>query len=71
MKLDVGEAVRIAQRLQAKIVIPAHTGTSRNDPLASMITGEESEKISTGKLWVTRAGLASQITPRVVVLDVP
>jgi hypothetical protein len=70
-KLDVGEASLIAQRLQARIVIPAHTDMSQNDTLASLVMGGKSEKITTGKLLVTQASLAAQITPRVVVLDVP
>jgi L-ascorbate metabolism protein UlaG (beta-lactamase superfamily) len=70
-KLTVGEASQIAQRLQAKIVIPAHTDTSQNDTLAALLMGGESEKITTGKLLVSRANLAAQTAPRVVVLDVP
>jgi hypothetical protein len=69
-KLSVEEANSIAQRLQARIVIPAHTDTRQTDILASLMGGKI-EEIVTGKLVVTKAGLAEQQTPKVVVLDVP
>jgi L-ascorbate metabolism protein UlaG (beta-lactamase superfamily) len=69
-KLSTEEASLIAKRLQAKIVIPAHTDTSQNEPLAALL-GVKAEEIVTGKLIVTKAGLAEQQTPRVVVLDSP
>jgi L-ascorbate metabolism protein UlaG (beta-lactamase superfamily) len=69
-KLSAEDASIIAKRLQAKIVIPAHTDTSQNEPLAALL-GVKAEEIVTGKLIVTKAGLAEQQTPRVVVLDSP
>jgi L-ascorbate metabolism protein UlaG (beta-lactamase superfamily) len=68
-KLSVEDASNIATRLQAKLVIPAHTDTNQNEPLAALL-GVKVEKIASGKLMVTEAGLAEQQTPRVVVLDV-
>ncbi len=67
-KLSAQEAGSIAQRLQAKIVIPAHTDTSQTDVLASFL-GVPSEKIATGELIVTKADL-EQMTPKVLTLDV-
>jgi hypothetical protein len=68
-KLSTKEAANIAQRLQAKIIIPAHGDTSQTDVFASLL-GIKSEVIVTGKLMVTKAELEKQQTPRVVVLDV-
>ncbi len=70
-KLDAQEAAQIAQRLQARIVIPAHTDTSQNDRLAAWLTTEKSQKITSGQLFVTQASLAGQDKPRVIVLDTP
>jgi hypothetical protein len=69
-KLSTEDAALIAKRLQAKIVIPAHTDTSQNSPLAALL-GVPAEKIAAGQLIVTKADLAGQPAPRVVVLDVP
>lgn len=67
-KLSVEEAAQIAQRLQAKIIIPAHTDTSRTPELATLL-GAQSEQIATGELTVTPEELARQKTPKVLVLD--
>jgi hypothetical protein len=69
-KLSVEEASSIAKRLQARIVIPAHTDTTKNDTLARLL-GVQAENLVTGKLMVTKADLAEQQMPRVVILDMP
>lgn len=67
-KLSVEEAAQIAQRLQAKIIIPAHTDTRLTPELATRL-GAQSEQIATGELTVTPEELARQQTPKVLVLD--
>ena len=69
-KLTVGEARRISQRLQAKIVIPAHTNAGQTDSLISSLGGK-SERYLDGRLEVSEYTLAEQQTPQVVILDVP
>jgi hypothetical protein len=69
-KLLPSEARDIVQRLQAKIVIPAHGDPNLTDDLAALLGGE-SEYVPAGELVVTRGDLSGLQTPRVVTLDVP
>jgi hypothetical protein len=59
----------IVQRLQAKIVIPAHRDPNLTDDLTVLLG--ESEHIPTGELVVTRTDLSGLQTPKVVSLDMP
>jgi len=67
-KLSTQDAVLIAQKLRAKIIIPAHGEPGEAEVLASLLNAPI-ENIATGKLTVTQEGLAKQSTPKVVRLD--
>ncbi|MCP4544014.1 MAG: hypothetical protein GY832_43430 [Chloroflexi bacterium] len=69
-KLTAGEARSIIQKLQAKIVIPAHTDAGQTETLISLFGGN-SESYLDGKLIVTETDLAEQKTTKIVILDVP
>jgi hypothetical protein len=69
-KLSVEEAGEIARRLQAKIVIPAHTDSSLTYDLTVRL-GASSRRIPTGRLTVSKTDLEQQDAPEVVILDAP
>jgi L-ascorbate metabolism protein UlaG (beta-lactamase superfamily) len=69
-KLIAETAAAIAQRLQAKIIIPAHGDVSQTDAFAAFL-GADVEQNSTGKILVEKKSLAALQTPRVIVLDLP
>lgn len=69
-KLSVAETHQIAQRVQAKIVISAHTDIHLTDPLASLLmNGAKKKIVADGILTITQDTLAAQQMPMVVVLD--
>jgi L-ascorbate metabolism protein UlaG (beta-lactamase superfamily) len=67
-KLDMSEAAQIAQRLGAKIIIPAHGEPSLNKQFAKELGADFQEEPS-GVLSVTRSQLDQLKTPVVIVLD--
>jgi hypothetical protein len=66
--LSIEECREITERLEAKIVIPAHGDQSLNPGFAEALDSKI-QYIDTGQLIVTRNELDSISSPEVIVMD--